>query len=51
MMRVDCPNLEMNLADCPCTSADCERRGFCCKCVRNHKEHGNYPACLRYEPS
>jgi hypothetical protein len=46
-MMVECPNLTINLKTCMCTSTDCERKGTCCECVRNHKSNGNLPACLR----
>ena len=46
-MRVECPNLEINLVDCVCTNEECVRRSKCCECVRNHKAHNNLPACLR----
>jgi len=46
-MSVECPTLVLNLEICACTSADCVRKGKCCECVRNHKSHGNLPACLR----
>jgi len=45
-MMVKCPNLTINLEGCVCTS-DCERKGTYCECVRNHKNRGNLPACLR----
>ncbi|NQT08899.1 hypothetical protein HQ586_07470 [Candidatus Bathyarchaeota archaeon] len=45
-MSVVCPNLTLNLQGCLCT-ADCTRKGTCCDCVRNHRENGNFPACLR----
>ena len=47
MMRVECPNLEINLVDCVCTNEECVRRSKCCECVRNHKAHENLPACFR----
>jgi hypothetical protein len=44
----DCPNQETNLDACVCT-ADCDRRGYCCVCVRNHfKVDGSgATACMR----
>lgn len=42
-----CPNKQENLKICPCDWPDCPRKGFCCECVRHHKESGDLPACLR----
>lgn len=44
-----CANYERNLANCTCASADCERKGTCCDCMRNHwKVDGeSRPSCLR----
>jgi hypothetical protein len=42
-----CPNKAENEKTCPCKSADCERHGVCCECVRNHKNNGGKPACMR----
>lgn len=47
--NIDCVNLGENKSDCPCTATSCSNHGLCCKCVQNHREKGNYPACLRYE--
>jgi hypothetical protein len=41
-----CPNLEINLKDCGCTYASCERKGKCCECIRYHKERNELPGCL-----
>jgi hypothetical protein len=46
-MSLECPNLSMNLQGCACTSTECPRKGLCCDCVRNHREQGNLPACLK----
>ena len=35
------------LSTCPCTNWDCNRRGICCECVANHKDHGILNACGR----
>lgn len=45
----DCPNHEKNLAMCPCTSLDCERRGICCECLLYHSKSEQWPltACMR----
>ena len=44
-----CANYERNLANCTCASEDCERKGTCCDCVRNHwKADGSGRiSCLR----
>jgi len=39
-----CPNQINDI--CPCT-ADCERHGRCCECLRNHLANNNLPACAR----
>ncbi len=43
----ECPNKGNNQEKCPCTSTDCPNHSICCECVRNHREHGGMPACLR----
>ena len=44
-MNMDaCPNLEINLADCPCTYS-CDLKGRCCECIRSHRAHRELPAC------
>ncbi len=47
VMAKDCPGYDRNVANCPCESTDCERKGICCECVANHRAKGNRPACLR----
>ena len=47
MAAVECPNQEVNLQMCPCTNEDCERRGICCLCVRNHASKGQRTSCMR----
>lgn len=42
-----CPNHEVNLKQCPCTSVDCPRRGFCCECVANHAGKGGKTRCMK----
>lgn len=37
---------EANKGKCPCT-ADCERHGVCCDCLRAHLSRKSLPACLR----
>lgn len=36
---------EKNLELCPCTYADCSRKGICCECIQHHRERGALPAC------
>ncbi|MCW4027458.1 MAG: DUF6485 family protein [Candidatus Bathyarchaeota archaeon] len=43
-MEKECPNLEANLRDCVCTYS-CSTKGRCCECLRNHRRHGELPAC------
>ncbi len=38
-------NLKENLAACNCTYEPCSRKGFCCECVRYHRQKGALPAC------
>jgi hypothetical protein len=44
-----CRNRERNDAMCPCTKATCERRAYCCACVRNHwkADASGATACMR----
>ncbi len=46
---VDCPNHERNKQTCACTYEECERRAFCCVCVRNHwkADGSSATACMR----
>ena len=37
---------ESNQDQCPCT-ADCERRGTCCDCLRHHLAGKSLPTCMR----
>jgi len=37
---------EENLRDCPCTWANCSRKGKCCDCIKHHWENGELPACF-----
>ena len=39
-----CPNQQDDV--CPCT-ADCERHGRCCECLRAHLSGGSLPACAK----
>ena len=45
----NCPNYKINLEACPCTYEECERRGKCCACVRNHwkADASSATACMR----
>ncbi|MFC1806291.1 hypothetical protein ACFL09_04840 [Planctomycetota bacterium] len=47
MAAVDCPNKEVNLQMCPCQSEDCERKGICCECIRNHASKDQKTSCMR----
>ncbi|MEM3055594.1 MAG: hypothetical protein QXM52_07830 [Candidatus Bathyarchaeia archaeon] len=40
----ECPNLQINLSECPCTYP-CSLKGKCCECLRNHRAHNELPAC------
>ena len=40
----ECPNLEVNLEDCPCTYS-CASKGRCCECIRSHRKNNELPAC------
>ncbi|MGD8566132.1 MAG: DUF6485 family protein [Candidatus Bathyarchaeota archaeon] len=40
----ECPNLENNLANCPCTY-ECSRKGKCCECIKSHRYNNELPAC------
>jgi len=44
--RKNCPNIQVNLRDCPCTYVGCDLRGKCCECIRSHRERGELPGCL-----
>lgn len=43
----ECPNKAENEKKCICPYDSCERHGVCCECVRNHREQGELPMCLR----
>ena len=47
MADVQCPNLQTNLAGCPCGSEDCPRKGKCCECLKAHLSSKSLPACVR----
>jgi len=38
--------VETNKENCACT-ADCERRGICCECLRAHLPKKSLPKCMR----
>ncbi|MEM2912899.1 MAG: DUF6485 family protein [Candidatus Bathyarchaeia archaeon] len=44
MARKTCPNIEINLRDCPCTYP-CDIKGKCCECILQHRKHRELPAC------
>ena len=41
---MNCSNKEKNLKNCNCTY-DCENKGICCECLRNHLKRNELPAC------
>jgi len=43
---MDCPNYEANLSRCNCTYEPCDRKGFCCECIKYHLSLGELPACV-----
>lgn len=45
----DCPNRERTIEVCACTYEPCDRRGYCCVCVRNHwtEDGTGLTACFR----
>lgn len=43
----ECPNKEKNEQQCNCTYTSCANHGICCACIRNHRDNGGTPACLR----
>jgi len=36
---------QQNLKDCNCTYTGCPRKGFCCQCLKYHKNKKQLPAC------
>jgi len=36
---------EENLKNCPCTWANCPRKGICCHCLAYHLQNKELPAC------
>ncbi len=48
-MSIECTNKANNKVECSCKKSDCANHGICCECVANHRQKGNYPACLRYQ--
>ena len=42
-----CPNIKLNMEECPCDYPGCEHKGICCECVRHHRKVGGLPACLK----
>ena len=36
-----------NVKECSCPKTECERYKKCCECVKNHRDKGNLPRCLR----
>jgi hypothetical protein len=41
----ECPN-EQNKERCNCTYEPCDKKGFCCQCLRFHLQAGEMPACF-----
>ncbi len=39
--------IESNKEQCACTAENCENRGICCECLRNHLPKKALPACMR----
>lgn len=33
-------------ANCPCPDKHCPNNGFCCACVKKHRESDSLPHCL-----
>jgi hypothetical protein len=46
-MAANCPNLEKNKKNCPCTYEPCPRKGVCCECIQYHRSMGQKPACMK----
>ncbi len=36
---------QQNFKNCPCTYEGCEKKGFCCECVKYHRENSELPGC------
>jgi hypothetical protein len=36
---------EANVAQCNCTYTGCPHHGICCRCIANHRQAGELPAC------
>lgn len=45
--RENCPNYEINILMCPCTSENCANRGICCECLQAHAAKGSLVSCMR----
>ncbi len=39
--------IESNKELCTCKSENCESKGICCDCLRNHVAKKSVPVCLR----
>ena len=39
--------VEENKEEYACGNMDCERRGICCECLRNHLSQRSLPLCMR----
>ncbi len=36
---------KINAERCTCTYEGCQNHGICCRCIANHRDHGELPAC------
>lgn len=40
-----CANLSGNMSSCICSYPSCDRKGFCCECLRYHLGMKQLPGC------
>jgi len=45
-MAEECKHYDENIARCNCTYEPCERKGYCCECIKYHMRMGEAPACF-----
>ncbi|MCX7704064.1 MAG: DUF6485 family protein [Planctomycetota bacterium] len=43
--KKECPNQQENRENCPCTWRDCDKKGYCCECLKSHLSRKELPAC------
>ncbi|MCM8787024.1 MAG: DUF6485 family protein [Candidatus Omnitrophica bacterium] len=43
---MNCQNKEKNLKNCNCSYPGCDKKGFCCECLRYHISKRQLPACF-----